>query len=161
MPALFAAGKSTSRSGSLPFRLPALSPRKRSALIRVLIADDHDAIRRGVRSVLLTNVEIDVCAEAANGKEAIAKALECQPDIIILDLTMPVMGGFAAAIELRRILPDVPILFYSMHQGEHLIREAKRIGVQGFVSKGSSSETLLGAVDALVVRKGTFFPPAR
>jgi DNA-binding NarL/FixJ family response regulator len=111
--------------------------------------------------VLLTKPEIEVCAEAGDGKTAITKALECQPDMIILDLTMPVMGGFAAAMELRRLLPDVPILFYSMHQGEHLIQEAKRIGVQGFVSKGSSSETLLEAVEALMVHKTTFFPPTR
>ena len=133
-------------------------PKKALHLIRILIADDHDAVRKGVRSVLLTRQDTEVCAEASNGSEAIMKALETRPDLVILDLTMPVMGGFAAAIELRKLLPDTPILFYSMHEGELLIAEAQRIGVQGFVSKGKISDTLLDAVSALVIRKETFFP---
>ena len=71
---------------------------------------------------------------------------------------MPVMGGFEAAIELCRLLPRIPILFYSIYEGEALIKEAKRIGVRGFVSKNRISETLLKAVNVLVVQKGTFFP---
>jgi len=133
------------------------SLKKASALIRILIADDHDAVRRGVRSVLLSREDIEICAEAANGRDAIDEALQCKPDVIILDLTMPVMGGFAAAIELRQLLPETPILFYSMHQGEHLVKEAKRIGVQGFVSKSNISDTLLQAIDVLLSNQ-TFFP---
>jgi DNA-binding NarL/FixJ family response regulator len=68
------------------------------------------------------------------------------------------LGGFPAAIELRRLLPDTPILFYSMHEGEHLVKEAKQIGVRGFVGKSRISETLLDAVDAVVLRKDAFFP---
>jgi DNA-binding NarL/FixJ family response regulator len=136
-----------------------LSPGKQFRLIRVLIADDHDAVRKGVRLVLLSRPDIEICAEAANGSEAIRKAQESQPDLIILDLTMPVLGGFGAAEQLSRLLPDTPILFYSMHEGEPVIREAKRIGVRGFVAKSDISEKLLDAVDALVVRKSTFFPP--
>jgi DNA-binding NarL/FixJ family response regulator len=114
-------------------------------------------VRRGVRSLLLSRADIEICAEVGNGRDAIEKALKCQPDVIILDLTMPVMGGFPAAIELRRLLPETAILFYSMHEGEHLVKEAKRIGVHGFVSKSNISETLLQAVDVVVGNK-TFFP---
>jgi two-component system, NarL family, response regulator NreC len=124
----------------------------------VLIADDHDVVRRGVRSILLSRPDVEVCGEACDGQEAIEKALQLKPDVIILDLTMPVMGGFAAAAELRRRLPDVPILFYSIHDGAHFAAEAKRLGVRGFVSKSRISETLLEAIDAVVVRKTTFFP---
>lgn len=133
-------------------------PERTLALIRILIADDHDAVRKGVRSVLLSRQDIEVCGEASNGSEAIVKAIEQKPDLIILDLTMPILGGFAAALELRRLLPDIPILFYSMHEGAHLIKEARQIGVRGFVGKSHISETLLDAVDALVIRKDTFFP---
>jgi two-component system, NarL family, response regulator NreC len=97
--------------------MPLTSFEKASLLTRILIADDHDAVRRGVRSVLPSRSNIEVCGEASNGNEAIQKALELKPDLIILELTMPVMGGFAAASELRRLLPDMPILFYSMHEG--------------------------------------------
>lgn len=108
--------------------------------------------------MLLSRPDIQVCAEASDGSEAVQKAVTSKPDLIILDLTMPVMGGFAAATELRKLLPEVPILFYSMHEGAHLIQEAKQIGVRGFVSKSHISEELLDAVDALVERKATFYP---
>jgi DNA-binding NarL/FixJ family response regulator len=127
-------------------------------LIRVLIADDHDVVRGGVRSILLSRSDVEVCGEASDGKEAVDKALAHKPDIIVLDITMPAMGGFAAATELRRRLPDIPILFYSIHDGAYFVAEAKRLGVQGFVSKSRISETLLEAIDAVVIRKTTFFP---
>jgi DNA-binding NarL/FixJ family response regulator len=129
----------------------------RPGAIRVLIADDHDAVRKGVRAIL-TSAHIDVCGEAENGSEAVAKAIELKPDLVILDLTMPVMGGFEAAMELRRSVPKLPVLFYSIHEGPQLIKEAKRIGVRGFVNKNRVSDTLLDAVSVLVLQGGTFFP---
>ena len=125
--------------------------------IRVLIADDHEATRKGVRTIL-SHDGIEVCGEASNGIEAVTNAVQLRPDIVILDLTMPVMGGFEAVRELRKVLPDMPILFYSMHENDHLIRELKRVGVQGFVSKSDISEALPEAVNVLVVQKATFFP---
>ena len=126
--------------------------------VRVLIADDHSVIRRGVRSLLLARSDVYVCAEAADGRDAIERALKHQPDLIILDLTMPVMGGFEAAKVLRKILPAVPILFYSMHDGEHLIKDAKELGVHGFVCKTEICDRLLDAIEAVVDRKTTYFP---
>ena len=90
--------------------------------IRVLIADDHDAIRKGVGTIS-SHDGIEVCGEASNGIEAVTNAVQLRPDIVILDLTMPVMGGFEAVRELRKVLPDIPILFYSMHESDHLIKE--------------------------------------
>jgi len=129
-----------------------------AVLIRVLIADDHEAIRKGVRTILLSRGNVEVCGEASNGSEAVRLAVELSPDLLILDLTMPVKGGFAAAKELRQLRPDIPILFYSMHDGLQLIKEAKQAGARGFVSKSRISDTLLDALDALVVQHGTFFP---
>lgn len=131
---------------------------KGTLLIRILIADDHEVVRKGVRSILVSRKDIEVCGEAANGREAVDQALELKPNLIILDLTMPVMGGFAAARELNKLLPAVPVLFYSMHEGTHVVKEAKRAGARGFVSKQRISETLLDAVDALAIGKRTFFP---
>jgi DNA-binding NarL/FixJ family response regulator len=124
----------------------------------VLIADDHEAIRKGVRTILRSREDVEICGEASNGSEAISLAVELNPDLIILDLTMPVMGGFAAAKELRQLRPDIPILFYSMHEGSQLIKEAKQAGARGFVSKSRISETLLDALDAVAIGRGTFFP---
>lgn len=83
--------------------------------------------------ILGTRGDIEVCGEAANGREAIDKAQELKPDLIILDITMPVLNGIDAAEILRKTMPYVPILFLSMHQGRQIIAEAKRIGVRGYV----------------------------
>jgi DNA-binding NarL/FixJ family response regulator len=125
--------------------------------IRVLIADDHDATRKGVRTILSYD-GIEICGEASNGIEAVTNAVQLRPDLVILDLTMPVMGGLEAARELRKILPDIPVLVYSMHESDQLIQESKRVGVRGYVSKSEISKALPAAVNALVVHKATFFP---
>jgi DNA-binding NarL/FixJ family response regulator len=111
-----------------------------------------------MRAILTSRPDIEVCDEAGDGREAVDKAAKLKPDLIVLDLTMPVLGGFAAAAELQRLLPNTPILFYSMHDGPHLVKEAKAVGARGFVSKSELSYKLLDAVDALVKRNGTYFP---
>jgi DNA-binding NarL/FixJ family response regulator len=125
--------------------------------LRILVADDHESVRKGVCVILGTRGDIEVCGEACNGQEAIDKAQELKPDLVILDITMPVLSGIDAAEEIRRTLPHVPILFLSMHQGRQIIAEAKRIGVRGYVRKSDAVATLLNAVDALL-RNERFFP---
>jgi two-component system, NarL family, response regulator NreC len=125
--------------------------------LRILIVDDHEAIRKGVCAILSARLDIEVCGEAANGKEAIAKTKELQPDLIILDVTMPVLSGFDAAREIGKVSPQIPILMLSMHESKQLLEEAKRIGVKGYVTKTQAGETLLRAVDALL-SKQIFYP---
>jgi DNA-binding NarL/FixJ family response regulator len=125
--------------------------------MRCLLVDDHESVRAGVTAILSSRTNIEVCGEASNGREAVEKARELQPDLIILDVTMPVMDGINSAKEIRSFLPDVPILFFSMHDGIYLVHEAKMAGVQGFVSKTDARATLLDAVDALA-NKQTYFP---
>jgi DNA-binding NarL/FixJ family response regulator len=130
---------------------------EKRAFLRILIADDHESVRKGVCVILGTRGDIEVCGEASNGREAIAKALELKPDLIILDVTMPVVNGMDAAEVIRKSLPHVPILFLSMHENRQIIAEAKRIGVQGYVRKSDAAATLLNAIDALL-RDEPFFP---
>jgi two-component system response regulator NreC len=125
--------------------------------MRCLLVDDHESVRMGVAAILSTRANIEVCGEASNGEEAIEKARELKPDLIILDVNMPVLDGIHSAKEIRTFLPDVPILFFSMHDGVYLVHEAKLAGVQGFVTKSDARATLLDAVDALV-KKQTYFP---
>jgi DNA-binding NarL/FixJ family response regulator len=125
--------------------------------LRILVADDHEAVRKGVCVILSSREDVEVCGEAENGKEAIEKAQSLRPDLIVLDITMPVLSGFEAAREIRKILPQVPILILSMHDSSQLIEEAKKIGVRGYVTKTQVGDTLLRAVDALL-REETFFP---
>lgn len=124
--------------------------------MRVLVADDHSAVRRGVCTILRSRKDIRVCGEAENGKEVIEKTRELEPDLIILDITMPILDGISAAREIRKFMPQVAILVLSMHRGKRAIQEAKLVGVQGFVSKSQLAATLLTAVDA-ILKKQTFF----
>jgi len=125
--------------------------------MRCLLVDDHESVRIGVTAILSSRPNIEICGEAANGQEAVEKARELKPDLIILDVTMPVLDGIKTAKEIRTFLPDVPILFFSMHDGAYLVHEAKKAGGQGFVNKTDARATLLDAVDALA-RKQTYFP---
>jgi DNA-binding NarL/FixJ family response regulator len=123
--------------------------------LRVLVADDHEMVRLGL-CALLESRHIEVCAQAKNGQEAVDKSRQLSPDLIILDISMPVLGGVEAAQQIRVFLPNVPILFFSMHNTRELIAIAKSVGVQGFVTKDQMAATLLEAVDALR-NKQTFF----
>jgi DNA-binding NarL/FixJ family response regulator len=124
--------------------------------MKVLVVDDHETVRKGVCAILTTHLKPEVCEEAANGQEAITKALELEPDIVILDINMPVLGGFAAAKELQRLRPQTPILFLTMNAGEAFVSEARKAGVQGFVAKDRAGEALVDAVKALL-RNETYF----
>jgi DNA-binding NarL/FixJ family response regulator len=124
--------------------------------LKVLIVDDHEALRAGVRSVLESR-GIEVCGEAANGQEALAKAVQFQPDLIILDITMPVLDGFTAAREITKRLPGVGILLLSMHESASMVNIAKSSGARGYVAKSEGIARLIKAVDAVAHNK-TFFP---
>lgn len=124
------------REGRLPFR--------------ILIADDHPAIRKVLRALIESHGEWQVCGEASNGFEAMAKAAELKPDLIILDLAMPVVDGIRAAREISSALPGLPILMHTMHGSPAVNLEAKKAGVTRVVSKGESGENLIGAIEELL-----------
>src|SRR6266403_1690349 len=132
-----------------------VQPEAPSLPLRVLIADDHEMVRVGL-CAMLESRQIEVCAQAKNGEEAVDKSRQFSPDLIILDISMPVLGGIEAAQQIRVFLPDVPILFFSAHNTSELIAIAKSVGAQGFVTKDQVAERLLEAVDALRDKK-TFF----
>jgi DNA-binding NarL/FixJ family response regulator len=122
----------------------------------VVIADDHEMMRRGMRSVLESRGDVDV-REVANGIDAIEKTKELKPDLVILDVSMPLLDGFTAAREIKRVAPDTPILIVSLDRTEAFVEVAQKIGVNGYLIKTDCSNTLLKAVDA-VLRNETFFP---
>jgi DNA-binding NarL/FixJ family response regulator len=124
--------------------------------LRILIVDDHEALRAGVRSVL-ENHGFEVCGEADNGQEALTRALQLRPDLVILDITMPVLDGFSAAREIHKRLPGVGILLLSMHESASMVNVAKSSGARGYVAKSEGIARLLKAVDAIAHNR-TFFP---
>ena len=115
--------------------------------LRVLIADDSEVMRMGMRTLIGMKPGWQVCGEAVNGDEAIAMVLERSPDVIIFDLTMPGKNGFEAASEIRRIAPSTKIVFYSVHD---VPAAAKEVGGDAFVSKSNAAEELLATIERVV-----------
>jgi DNA-binding NarL/FixJ family response regulator len=124
--------------------------------VRILVADDFQTVRKGVCAILSSREDIEVCAEAASGEEAVRMAKELRPDVVIMDFSMPGMDGLEASKRILREFPGLPILMFSMHKMEALTQAAKNAGVLGFVTKGESAQNLLQAVDS-VLRKEPFF----
>jgi DNA-binding NarL/FixJ family response regulator len=115
----------------------------RTAPARVLLADDHALVRRGVRLILDNEPDLKVVAEASDGAEAVALARECQPDLAILDIAMPRLTGLQAARELSRSQPDLPILILTMHDNEQFFFEALKAGAAGYVLKSVADRDLI------------------
>jgi DNA-binding NarL/FixJ family response regulator len=124
--------------------------------VRILVADDHPIVRRGVCSLLESRSDLQVCAEAEDGQQAVDKCLELKPDLIILDITMPRLDGFSSARKIRAHQPSAKILILSMHAGTQLSGLALSAGAHGFISKSEVGAVLLAAVDTILAG-GTFF----
>lgn len=123
--------------------------------MRVLVADDYEPVRRSVRSLLQLVKGVEVCGEAANGKEAVRRTKELRPDLILLDITMPELDGFSAARIIKECSPETAIVFFSLNGG--LIDEAKEMGAAGYVLKENAATGLPDAILAVEAHK-TFFP---
>jgi two-component system nitrate/nitrite response regulator NarL len=120
---------------------------------RILLADDHEAVRAAIRNLLRKVPEYEVCGEAVDGKEAIKKTKGLRPDVILLDISFPDMSGLEVAPLIRKEVPDCGILVVSQHDPEHMKPRALRAGAHGFVSKPSRSKDLLAAIHALVASR--------
>jgi DNA-binding NarL/FixJ family response regulator len=127
-------------------------------MIRILLADDHDLMRRGIRDLLETDPELEVCGEASNGREAIVLAGRLNPDVVVLDLAMPELNGLDAIRNIRKEFPKIELLVFSMHDSEELVREVFAAGARGYVLKSDASLYLVEAVKSLSRRKPFFTP---
>lgn len=126
--------------------------------LRILIADDHEVARRGIRSLLEGHEGWEVCGEARDGREAVDFATELQPDILLLDIGMPNLNGLDAARQILAVAPDARILILTIHDAEQVVREVLAAGARGFVLKSDAGRDLISAVEALENRR-TFFTP--
>lgn len=126
--------------------------------IRILLVDDHEVVRQGVRSILRAQPQWEICGEAADGAEGVRLVQELHPDVVILDVTMPVLGGLAAAAQIRQLNLGAKILIFTMHESSTLIKLVKDSGAQGFVIKSQAGRDLVKALEAILAGK-TFFPP--
>jgi len=126
-----------------------------AARCRILVADDHFVVRRGIRTLLESQPGIEVCGEASTAAETIDRVKKQKPDLVVLDLTMPEMNGLEVAAAVRQQSPSTEVLILTMHFSEELARDVLRSGALGYVLKSDTDEELLAAVDH--VRRQPFF----
>ena len=127
---------------------------------KILIADDHEVMRLGIKNLLESVREWTVTGEAKTGKEAVAIALESPPDVIIMDINMPEMNGFEAAAKIAQERPQIPIIMFSLHLSDDVAGRFRTGSIRGTVAKNEAARDLLDAVKA-VLSGGTFFPDRR
>lgn len=125
-------------------------------MFRILIADDHELARNGIRALLETHPGWEVCGEAKDGRESVELAAATKPDVVLLDIGMPNLNGLEAARQILAVAPDTAILILTMHDSDNVIREVLRAGARGFILKTDAGRDLVAAVEALQ-RQRTFF----
>ena len=125
-------------------------------MTRILIADDHDVVRSGLRMILEGQEGWSVVAEAADGKQAVVKAMETKPDVAVLDYSLPLMNGAEATRQIRSRLPNSEVLIFTMHESDTLIRDIIQAGARGFLMKSDAKRFLLAAVNSLSSHKPFF-----
>ena len=125
-------------------------------MLRILLADDHDIVRRGLKDLLEQHAGWQVCAEASNGREAVELALQHRPQVAVIDLSMPELNGLEATRRIRQTLPDTEVLIFTMHESEELIREVLGAGARGYLLKSDAVRQLIPAVESLSRRNPYF-----
>lgn len=126
--------------------------------LRILIADDHALVRRGARAVLKAQDGWRVVGEAANGREAVEKAIKLKPDVAVVDLSMPEVDGVEVARQIRDAVPDTKVLVLTMHESDQMVRRALEAGARGYLLKSDFSESLTKAVRAIAGGKRFLTP---
>jgi DNA-binding NarL/FixJ family response regulator len=128
--------------------------------LRIMIVDDHDLMRRGIKGLLQSHPNWEICGEAQTGREAVTKAEQLKPDIVILDISMPDLNGVEAAKRIRKASPNTEVLILSAHYSDQLIREIVEAGARGYIVKSDSDRDLVIAVETLANHKPFFTPKA-
>jgi DNA-binding NarL/FixJ family response regulator len=122
-------------------------------MLRILVADDHDVIKRGLRALLESKPHWTVVAQASNGREAVKQAEMHKPDVAVLDISMPELSGLEAARRIRKVTPETEILFLTVHNSAHMVQEALDAGGRGYVLKSDVGSDLLVAVETVLKHK--------
>ncbi|MFZ1916848.1 MAG: response regulator transcription factor [Terriglobales bacterium] len=123
--------------------------------LRILLADDHEIVRKGLCALLRAQPDWEVCGEASNGREAVEKATQLQPEVIILDIGMPSLNGLEATRQILKASPQVKILILTLHDSDQVVQEVLNAGARGFLLKSDAARDLVAAVDAL--RRGKIY----
>ncbi len=124
--------------------------------LRILLADDHEMVRTGLRALIESHLGWSVCGEATNGRKAVAMARELRPDVVVMDFSMPELNGMEATRQIRAILPRTEVLILSMHESEELVRQMLAVGARGYLLKSDAGKALVEAITALSEHKPYF-----
>jgi|SRR6185295_11821452 DNA-binding NarL/FixJ family response regulator len=125
-------------------------------MLRILIADDHEVVRYGLRKVLERQPGWEVVPEADDGKDAISKAIESKPDVAVLDYAMPLINGIEATRQIRARLPSTEVLIFTVHYDDQLLQKCLKAGARGYVLKSDMGSQLLSAIEYLAAHKPFF-----
>jgi len=128
--------------------------------VRILIADDHELVRQGMRTILQSEPGWTVCGEATNGRQAVTMTLDLKPDLVVLDIAMPELNGVEVIRQIRRVL-DVPILIVTMYDADDVLREATDAGANGYVLKAEAGRTLVNSARTILHQGGIVSDRAR
>ena len=120
---------------------------------RILLVDDHEVVRKGVRSIFEMRPDWDICGEATDGREAVEEAKRLKPDLVVMDIGMPGLNGLGATRHILRDLPSTQVLILTMHESEQIVWEVLDAGARGFVLKSDAGRELIGAVEAILDHK--------
>ena len=124
--------------------------------VRVLVADDHEVVREGVRALIERQPDLEVCALATTGREAVDLAQKTKPDVVVLDMTMPELDGLDAIRQIRKALPDTEVVVFSAHPSEDLIDEVFEAGAKSYIEKTEASRDLVTAIRSVAEHKPFF-----
>jgi two-component system, NarL family, response regulator NreC len=127
--------------------------------LRILIGDDHTLMRQGLRKILEDRSGWEIVAEAGDGRAAVSEAFALRPDVVVLDIGMPLLNGIEATFQITHKLPHVSILILSMHADEAYVTQAVRAGARGYLLKDSAGVDLIDAIAAVAAGKSFFSPP--
>jgi DNA-binding NarL/FixJ family response regulator len=127
-----------------------------SEKIRVVIADDHDVVRHGLRAILETEPRVEMSGEARTGREAVEKSLRLKPNVVVLDITMPELNGLEATRKIVKDRPETEVLILTVHESEQLIKEVLRAGAHGYMLKNDAARDLVAAIVSLSEGKPFF-----
>ena len=120
-----------------------------ASMCRILLVDDHDVVRRGLRTLLEGQPDFEVCGEARTGREAVLKSQELKPDVIVMDISMPELNGLDATLQIRKLVPQAKVVIISQHDSEELVRQMVAVGARAYVRKADSERELVGAVTSV------------
>jgi DNA-binding NarL/FixJ family response regulator len=124
--------------------------------LRILVVDDHDIIRRGLKQLLTARAGWEVCAEAKTGREAVTLAEQLKPEIVVMDIGMPDLNGLEAARRIKKAVPRTEILILTLHFSDQLVREIVEVGVRAYIMKSDADKDLVAAVEALANHRSFF-----